>query len=211
AGGKTLALAALMAADAAGAGDGAAVGGAAVDGAVDGAAGHIIAADTDRRRLQQLPPRAERAGAAMVDICLLNPMQEHVALTPWMGRADVVLVDAPCSGTGTWRRNPEGRWRLTPPRYDRLRAEQSRLLDVAAKLVAPGGALVYAVCAITRGEGEEQVANFLARQGRGWRSVDAMATAGAPHGVGRSAGAGHVLTPLHDGTDGFFIARIERG
>ena len=70
-----------------------------------------------------------------------------------MGSADVVLVDAPCSGSGTWRRNPEGRWRLTPERLDRVVELQARLLDLAAPLVRPGGALVYATCSIIRAEG----------------------------------------------------------
>ena len=67
--------------------------------------------------------------------------------------ADLVLVDAPCSGSGTWRRNPEGRWRLTPERLDRLAGVQQRLLDMAAELVRPGGRLVYAVCSLLSREG----------------------------------------------------------
>ena len=68
-----------------------------------------------------------------------------------------MLVDAPCSGSGTWRRNPEGRWRLTPERLDRLVGAQQRLLDIAAELVRPGGRLVYAVCSLLSREGAGQI------------------------------------------------------
>ena len=71
------------------------------------------------------------------------------------------LVDAPCSGSGTWRRNPEGRWRLTPERLDRLVDVQGRLLDIGAELVRPGGRLVYAVCSLLSREGAGQIERFL--------------------------------------------------
>jgi 16S rRNA (cytosine967-C5)-methyltransferase len=161
----------------------------------------IVAADIDRRRLGALPPRAERAGA-VIETRLLDPGKETPALADLVGQCDVVLIDAPCSGSGTWRRNPEARWRLTPARLDRLVAQQQRLLDIAAPLVAPGGALVYAVCAVTRAEGAGQAAAFLARA-PGWRAVAAL-----PEGVGRDAGPGRLLTPRHDATDGFFLARF---
>ena len=99
-----------------------------------------------------LAPRAERAGA-QIETRLLDPNQEIAQLSDWAGQADVVLVDAPCSGSGTWRRNPEGRWRLTPERLDRVVALQSRLLDIAAELVRPGGRIVYAVCSLLSREG----------------------------------------------------------
>ena len=105
----------------------------------------ILATDSNRARLSKLAPRAERAGAS-IDTRLLNPMHELEQLDDWHEAADIVLVDAPCSGSGTWRRSPEGRWRLTPERLDRVIALQHRLLDVAAELVKPGGRLVYAVC-----------------------------------------------------------------
>lgn len=190
AGGKTLALAAAMAGP---------------DGDVDGL---LVACDTDRRRLQQLPARAERAGVERIDARLLDPRRELEALDDLNRVADVVLVDAPCSGSGTWRRNPDGRWRLTPKRLAVLVAEQARLLDLAAKLVAPGGALVYAVCAITREEGEAQVASFLARHA-GWTAEPVWNGPAGEASPGRPSGAGRLLTPAHDATDGFFIARIK--
>lgn len=169
--------------------------------------GQILATDISRPRLQQLPPRAERAGAQIIDTLLLNPGQESAMLASYAGEADVVLIDAPCSGSGTWRRNPESRWRLTPERLARLVEQQAHLLDVARKLVAPGGKLVYAVCAITSDEGVQQVEAFLKRHD-GWRVDAAMANDAV--WPGRRVGAGRLLTPLHDGTDGFFFARLQR-
>ncbi|TNE43997.1 MAG: RsmB/NOP family class I SAM-dependent RNA methyltransferase [Sphingomonadales bacterium] len=180
AGGKTLALAAAM-----------------------GSEGRLIAADVNRDRIARLPARAERAGASFVETLLLDGSREERALAALDGQADIVLVDAPCSGTGTWRRNPEARWRLTPVRLERLRQEQARILDFAAPLVKPGGRLVYAVCSLTEEEGAMQVAAFLHRH-EGWRSEDSNLPAGRIHGDGR------LLTPAHDGTDGFFIAALRR-
>lgn len=180
AGGKTLALAAAMAGQ-----------------------GTLIAADTIRSRLARLGPRAERAGVTFVETLLLDQGHETRALDSLRGRADVVLVDAPCSGTGTWRRNPEARWRLTPARLDRLVAEQARILDFAAPLLAPGGLLVYAVCALTDREGRDQVQGFLERHD-GWRAEPVVAE------MGRAHGGGLLLTPGHDGTDGFYFARLRR-
>jgi len=162
----------------------------------------ILAADVNRARLQRLAPRAQRAGAS-IETRLLNPPRELDELEDWREQADVVLVDAPCSGSGTWRRNPEGRWRLTPMRLDRLADTQAHLLDMAASLVRPGGALVYAVCSILSREGAAQIERFLSNRSS-W-IVEEM-----PIAAGRPSGAGRLLTPAHDGTDGFFIARLGR-
>jgi len=114
-----------------------------------------------------------------------------------------VLVDAPCSGSGTWRRSPEARWRLTEPGVERLVALQRRLLDVAAELVRPSGRLVYVTCSLLDEEGPEQVGAFLAAH-PGW-------TADPPQlPLGQRRGPGTRLTPFRDGTDGFFIARLEK-
>ncbi len=180
AGGKTLALAAAMAGE-----------------------GTLIAADTVRSRLQRLTPRAERAGAGFIETILLDPNREASALGGHEGKADVVLVDAPCSGTGTWRRNPEARWRLSRDRLDRLVKEQARIMDIAAPLVRDGGRLVYAVCALTDAEGKDQVDAFLVRH-PGWNAVPQATPPGRPWGHGR------LLSPLHDGTDGFFLAVLEK-
>ena len=177
AGGKTLALAGEM-----------------------GNAGRILACDADRGRLSRMRPRLERAGASNVEARLLDPGRELEALGPVAGKADLVLVDAPCSGTGTWRRNPETRWRLTPDRLIRLLELQSHLLDVAAELVRPGGFLVYAVCSLLEEEGRAQADAFGRRR-------SAFVSNGFPIEFGRPAGPGRVLSPGHDGTDGFFVAR----
>lgn len=160
----------------------------------------ILATDSNRARLSKLGPRALRA-EARIDVRLLNPPRELEELADWRQQADVVLVDAPCSGSGTWRRNPEGRWRLTPERLDRLVAIQSRLLDIAAELVRPGGSIVYAVCSLLSREGAGQIDDFLSRRS----SYIAEAT---PIAAGRSDGVGMLLTPGHDATDGFFVARL---
>jgi 16S rRNA (cytosine967-C5)-methyltransferase len=131
---------------------------------------------------------------------MINPGAEAAALADLAGQADLVLVDAPCSGTGTWRRNPETRWRLTPDRLARLVQLQAHLLDVAAELVRPGGALVYAVCSLLTEEGRAQAETFTVR--RSSFVSEAPDIAG-----GRRSGPGHLLTPGHDGTDGFFVAR----
>ena len=179
-GGKTLALAAMMANQ-----------------------GLLLASDADRSRLSRLMPRAERAGVSIVETRLLNPGREAEPLADWAGSADVVLVDAPCSGTGTWRRNPEARWRLTPARLAKLVETQARLLDVAAALVRPGGALVHIVCSLLDAEGTDQANAFLARHS-GWSTAPLALPAGTPHGPGMR------LTPLSHSTDGFFVAKLMR-
>ncbi|HET6941332.1 MAG TPA: RsmB/NOP family class I SAM-dependent RNA methyltransferase, partial [Sphingomicrobium sp.] len=157
----------------------------------------ILATDSNRARLSKLSPRAERAGAT-IETRLLNPPNELQELSDWRGHADLVLVDAPCSGSGTWRRNPEGRWRLTSDRLDRVVAVQRGLLEMAADLVKPGGRLVYAVCSLLSREGAGQIQDFLRRRSS-WIVEE------TPLAAGRLDGAGRLLTPGHDGTDGFFV------
>jgi 16S rRNA (cytosine967-C5)-methyltransferase len=176
AGGKTLALAAEM-----------------------GNRGRLFACDTDKRRLSQMPPRLERAGVRIAEARLLDPKHELDVLADIGGRADLVLVDAPCSGTGTWRRNPETRWRLDADRLSRLLNLQAHILDVAAELVRPGGFLVYAVCSVLAEEGRGQADALTARS--------SLVPVSLAMEAGRAAGSGRILTPGHDGTDGFFVAR----
>jgi 16S rRNA (cytosine967-C5)-methyltransferase len=114
---------------------------------------------------------------------------------------DAVLIDAPCSGTGTWRRNPEARWRLTPARLARLVSTQAYLLSLAAPLVRSGGTLTYVTCSLLDAEGMDQVEAFLANH-PDW-SVDAL---NLP--LGRPRGHGWRLDPASDATDGFFVARL---
>ncbi len=180
AGGKTLALAAAMRNE-----------------------GTLIAADTDRRRLGQLAPRAERAGAVLAETILLDPGNEAEALAAWHGKADHVLIDAPCSGTGTWRRNPEARWRLTPKELERLAALQEQLLKIGTDLVKPGGHLTYVTCSLLDEEGKDQMARFFA-DNADWHVSMPELPLGTAHGDGIR------LIPHRDGTDGFFIARAAK-
>lgn len=175
AGGKTLALAADMSGE-----------------------GRLIACDVDRNRLSRMAPRLERAGVQGVETRLLDPNREAAALADLVGQADIVLVDAPCSGSGTWRRNPETRWRLNAKGLERLTTLQSRLIDVATELVRPDGLLVYAVCSLLAEEGQAQAAAFTARSSFIPRPIGLDA--------GRDAGTGRLLTPSRDRTDGFFVA-----
>jgi 16S rRNA (cytosine967-C5)-methyltransferase len=179
-GGKTLALAAAME-----------------------SRGTLVASDTDRARLSRLGPRAQRAGAGMIESVLLDPGREAEGLARFAGQADAVLVDAPCSGTGTWRRNPEARWRLDPAALTRFAAVQDRLLAIAAGLVRPGGRLVFVTCSLLDVEGAERIAAFLSER-PDWRAERPDLP------LGRERGAGLRLTPGHDDTDGFFIARAAR-
>jgi len=178
AGGKTLALAARME-----------------------NSGTLIACDTDRARLSRLLPRADRAGATIIETRLLDPGREAAALEDWRGRADGVLVDAPCSGTGTWRRNPEARWRLDAKRLDRLIETQAHVLRLGAALVRPGGNLVYIVCSLLDAEGRDQVDRFLTDH-PGW-AIDVPTLP-----IGQVHGGGIRLDPAQAGTDGFFVARL---
>ena len=178
AGGKSLALAAAM-----------------------GNQGRIVASDVDRARLRRLEPRAAAAGATIIEPLLLDAGHEAKALAHLAGAADTVLIDAPCSGTGTWRRNPEARWRLSPARIDRFVATQRHVLALGAPLVKPGGTLVYIVCSLLDAEGRDQVDAFLADH-PGWEAEPLMLP------LGRAHGRGVRLTPAHDGSDGFFVARL---
>ena len=180
AGGKTLALAAAM-----------------------GGEGRLLACDTNRDRLQRLAPRAERAGVTGIETRLLNPGEEMKQLADLEGQADHVLIDAPCSGSGTLRRNPETRWRLTQDRLDRLVALQAHVLSLGSRLVKPGGTLVYAVCSLIEDEGAARIADFLEGE-QDWIADDLDSL------PGQTAGQGKRLSPAHDGTDGFFIARLAR-
>lgn len=165
--------------------------------------GRIIACDTDRGRLSHLEPRARRCRMAGIETCLLDSGREREQLAELQDTGDVVLVDAPCSGTGTWRRNPEGRWRLTPARIESYAELQGKLVNRAATLVAPGGFLVYAVCSLLGAEGKLQISRFL-----GERSDFRKVASDIPGAL--ASGDGVLLTPARHRTDGFFIARLQR-
>lgn len=171
-------------------------------GAAMGNRGKLLACDIDRPRLSRLPERAARAGV-LVETRLLNPGREAEMLADWRGKADAVMIDAPCSGTGTWRRNPEARWRLDAKAIERYCAMQANVLDIGASLVRPGGRLTYVVCSLLDAEGADRIEAFLSSN-PGWDVALPPLPAGSPRGEGWR------LTPFRDGTDGFFFATLVR-
>jgi len=162
--------------------------------------GEIIACDIRGEALAELEKRAARAGVTIIKTVLLDHAQPS-------GPFDLVLVDAPCSGTGTWRRQPELRWRLTPARLAELTALQDRLLDRAAGLTAPGRRLVYATCSILPVENQDRVAAALARHpGFSLLDLDRSWLVNQPPGLAQDFRASPALT----GTDGFYCAGLRR-
>jgi len=192
-GGKTLALAAAM-----------------------GPTGQIYAYDSEARRLADTVTRSQRAGVRNLQV---RSPSDPKALAGLDGRMDVVFVDAPCTGSGTWRRHPDAKWRLSADQLERRQAEQDAVLSEAAVYVKVKGRLVYVTCSLFAEENEDRVAAFLAGHPHfaTVRSLDAIAASGraaadgvetlskfqTPEGFLR-------LTPRTAGTDGFFVAVLER-
>ena len=183
AGGKSLALAALM-----------------------HNAGEILAFDSDVRRMKPLGPRARRAGATNIRVA-----QKRGGHDWGNGKFDVALVDAPCSGSGTWRRNPELKWRLTPDRLKDLTGLQDWLIDDGARHTKTGGRLIYATCSLLPCENEDVIESFLNRN-KAFRVIEAVE-------VWRRAGLGEPpagigdyfrASPHRTATDGFFACIMER-
>lgn len=173
--------------------------------------GELFALDVDARRLEELKRRARRAGVHNVRIRLLPPSGPDVApaLADLTGRADRVLVDAPCSGTGTFRRKPDARYRLTEGLLAQHVERQRTLLAQFAPLVRPGGRLVYGTCSVLDEENEAVVAWFLERH-PGFRTVPPADRLGPELGAKVSTGAFLRLSPARHGTDGFFGAILLR-
>ena len=164
--------------------------------------GEIIASDIDDVRLGQLGPRAGRAGATII--------ASHVLVgAPPAGPFDAVFVDAPCSGTGTWRRQPEQKWRLTAEKLAGLERTQDLLLDQAAATMT--GRIVYATCSLLACENEDRIAAFLARH-PAFRVAPAGDIWQAEAGTAPPPGLDDWFraTPLTTGTDGFFAAVLMR-
>ena len=186
AGGKTLALAASM-----------------------NNRGHLIACDTAVHRLERATERLRRAGASIVQ---RKPLES--ARDKWVRRHalsfDRVLVDAPCTGTGTWRRNPDAKWRLSPNDLAELAVLQGEILDSAQRLVRPGGRLVYVTCSLLKEEDETQVEHFLATHEDFSLMPIAPVWRAAVGGSCPAKGPMLRLTPARHGTDGFFVAVLER-
>ncbi|MAB12519.1 RsmB/NOP family class I SAM-dependent RNA methyltransferase [Parvibaculum sp.] len=175
--------------------------------------GQIFACDLEARRLKALMPRAQRAGCRNIQTMPLHPWVPGEAdpdLAELTGRADLVLVDAPCSGTGAWRRSPDARWRLTTEKLAAYRAAQAEVLERAAPLVKPGGRLVYVTCSLLPSENEDRVAAFLAAH-EGFAAEPW--TKHWPEDLPRPASLSGIalrLSPATSGTDGFFVAILRR-
>jgi 16S rRNA (cytosine967-C5)-methyltransferase len=191
AGGKTLALAALMQGK-----------------------GRLIATERDKRQLAPIHERLSRAGVHNADV--RTPKGEGDTLGDIRASADLVLVDAPCTGTGTWRRNPDAKWRMRPGALEVRLKDQIEVLDRAAALVKPGGRIAYVTCSVLPPENGEQIRAFVARHPQftvmaplqtatalGDKADEfAAATVQSPEGL--------LMTPRRTGTDGFFVSVLKR-
>jgi 16S rRNA (cytosine967-C5)-methyltransferase len=164
--------------------------------------GQIYAYDVDGPRLGPLIQRLERAGVRNAQV--RPPSKSKNVLADLADRMDVVLVDAPCTGSGTWRRNPDAKWRLRPGALEVRGREQQEALALGARLVKPGGSLVYVTCSLFPEESEDQMATFL-MQNPGFS--EARIVPDAPH---RPRVHGVQFTPATTGTDGFYVCRLIR-
>lgn len=191
AGGKTLALAALMQGK-----------------------GRLIATDRDKRQLAPIHERLSRAGVHNCEV--RAPKGEAEPLSDIKETADLVLIDAPCSGTGTWRRNPDAKWRMRPGALEVRLKDQAEVLDRAAAMVKPGGRIAYITCSVLPAENNDQVRAFVARHPEFavvppeetasvlWDKAEDFAQAAL------RSDEGWLLTPRRTGTDGFFVAVLRK-
>jgi 16S rRNA (cytosine967-C5)-methyltransferase len=191
AGGKTLALAAMMAGK-----------------------GRLIAADRDKRQLAPIHERLSRAGVHNCEV--RAPKGEAEPLADIKATADLVLIDAPCSGTGTWRRNPDAKWRMRPGALEVRLKDQVEVLDRAAAMVKPGGRIAYITCSVLPAENNEQVRAFIARHSEFavvppeetasvlWDKAEEFAQAAL------RSDEGWLMTPRRTGTDGFFVSVMRK-
>lgn len=146
--------------------------------------GVLLAHDANARRMKDLPERARRAGATV-------QVLSSEALDQYNPVCDLVVVDAPCTGTGAWRRNPDAKWRMDQSFVDKVTTLQGQILDKAAQYVRSGGVMAYATCSILSVENTDQVNAFLSRA-KGWVLEEELS-----------------LTPVQGG-DGFYCARLRR-
>ena len=191
AGGKTLALAAMMQGK-----------------------GRLIATDHDKRQLAPIHERLSRAGVHNADV--RTPKGEADTLGDIHASADLVLIDAPCTGTGTWRRNPDAKWRMRPGALEVRLKDQVEVLDRATALVKPGGRIAYITCSVLPPENGEQIRGFLSRHADFavvppaqtvtalWDKADEFAAAT------RQSQEGLLMTPRRTGTDGFFVSILRK-
>lgn len=173
--------------------------------------GQIYAWDADAMRLRPIFERLKRAGVRNAQVLRAG---ESDALSDLEGRMDVVVVDAPCTGAGVWRRRPDAKWRLRPHALEQRRAEQSLVLDQAIRLVRVGGRLIYITCSVLPEENGDQVAAFLERHPDfrlvPYKQVWAETIGTEPPASADQSTDSLLLTPASHGTDGFFVAVLER-
>jgi 16S rRNA (cytosine967-C5)-methyltransferase len=191
AGGKTLALAAMM-----------------------DNRGQIFSTDLDKRRLAPIHERLDRAGVRNVQV--RTPRAQENVLADLEQRADLVLIDAPCTGIGTWRRNPDAKWRMRPGALEVRRNEQIEVLDRAVPLVKPGGRIAYVTCSLLAEENGDQVRDFLSRQ----PDFTLVPPAEVADVLGERAymfkravlmaEEGLLMTPRRTDTDGFYVSMLVR-
>jgi 16S rRNA (cytosine967-C5)-methyltransferase len=172
--------------------------------------GQVFATDSDRARLAPIFDRLRRAGTRNVQV-----REAGAALDDLADRADAVLVDAPCTGSGVWRRRPDAKWRLSERALAERIGEQTALLSAAARFVKPGGRLVYATCSLLPDENADRIGEFLAAAPdfAVVPPAEAIAAAGLPVTLAEQTltlDTGLVLTPRRTGTDGFFISVMRR-
>ncbi len=191
AGGKTLALAAMMQGK-----------------------GRLIATDRDKRQLAPIHERLSRAGIHNADI--RAPKGAENPLSDIKATADLVVVDAPCTGTGTWRRNPDAKWRMRPGALEVRLKDQVEVLERAAALVKPGGRIAYITCSVLPQENGGQIAAFTARHEDfavvpPAEVIGALGDRAAAFGKAvRYSPQGLLMTPLRTGTDGFFVSILHK-
>ena len=176
--------------------------------------GQIYATDSDKRRLAPIHDRLTRAGARNVQV--RTPKSIGNELTDLAGRADLVLIDAPCTGIGTWRRNPDAKWRIRPGALAERIKQQDAVLESAVALVKPGGRIAYITCSVLAEENGDRVRAFIGRHG----DFSVEKPANVINGLGERAylfaravlisDEGLLMTPRRTDTDGFFVSILKR-
>jgi 16S rRNA (cytosine967-C5)-methyltransferase len=176
--------------------------------------GQIYATDIDKRQLVPIHERIARAGARNIQV--RTPRGDADVVADLNGRADLVVIDAPCTGTGTWRRNPDAKWRIRPGALAERVKQQVVLLDRAVRLVKPGGRVAYITCSVLEEENGDQVRAFIGR----CPGFSVEKPAETVRALGERAylfaraalisGEGLLMTPRRTDTDGFFVSLIRR-
>ena len=177
--------------------------------------GRLIATDSDKRQLAPIHERLSRAGVHNADV--RTPKGEADPLADISSTADLVVIDAPCTGTGTWRRNPDAKWRMRPGALEIRLRDQVEVLERAVPLVKPGGRIAYITCSVLSEENGEQVRAFVARHSEFaivppeqtasvlWDKAEAFGEAAL------QSNEGWLMTPRRTGTDGFFVSVMRKG